>query len=186
VQFHATSIDGVVIIDVDAHVDERGAFARTFCIDEFAEHDLPTAFPQCNLSANTLAGTLRGLHFAAEPHEEAKLVRCVKGAIYDVAVDLRRGSPTRFEHVTVDLSARNRRAIFIPAGFAHGFITLEDDSDVYYHKGSRYEPAAARGLRWNDSILGIDWPLEPAVMSSADANYPDLEPSTFDLTMAGN
>jgi len=185
-RFVPTDIDGVVIVELDAHVDDRGAFARTFCADEFAVAGLPTQFPQCNLSINDCAGTLRGMHFNIEPHGESKLVRCVRGAIHDVVVDLRDGSPSRFHHVAFDLTADNRRALFVPAGFAHGFLTLEDRTDVYYHMGSAYESHAARGLRWNDPVLAIDWPMSPTAMSLADAQHPDLEPATFDLATFGN
>ena len=184
-RFVRTDIDGVVIVELDAHVDDRGAFARTFCADEFAAAALPTQFPQCNLSINDRAGTLRGMHFNAEPHGESKLVRCVRGAIHDVVVDLRDGSPSRFHHVAVDLTADNRRALFVPAGFAHGFLTLEDRTDVYYHMGSAHVPHAARGLRWNDPVLGIDWPMSPTTMSLADSQHPDLDPATFDLATFG-
>lgn len=180
-EFHPTALDGLVVIDLEPHVDDRGAFARTFCEAEFAAAGLPTWFPQCNLSVNDAAGTLRGLHFNAEPFGESKLVRCVRGAIHDVVVDLRPGSPTRFEHVGIDLTAVNRRALFVPEGCAHGFVTLEDDTDVYYHMGAGYVPGAARGLRWDDPALGIQWPVEPTVMSAADAGYPDLDPATFTL-----
>jgi dTDP-4-dehydrorhamnose 3,5-epimerase len=180
-QFSPTPISGVTVIELEPRVDGRGAFARTFCVDEFASHGLPTDYPQCNLSVNIAAGTLRGMHYNAEPHGESKLVRCVRGAIYDVVVDLRPGSPTRFEHVGVELTADNRRALFVPVGCAHGFVTLADDSDVYYHMGSRYVASAARGLRWNDPALAIHWPLMPTTMSAADARYQDLDIETFDL-----
>jgi dTDP-4-dehydrorhamnose 3,5-epimerase len=185
-RFVRTDIDGVVIVELNAHVDDRGAFARTFCADEFAAAGLPTQFPQCNLSINDRTGTLRGMHFNIEPHGESKLVRCVRGAIHDVVVDLRDGSPSRFHHLAVELTADNRRALFVPAGFAHGFLTLEDRTDVYYHMGSSYVPHAARGLRWNDPVLRIDWPMSPTAMSLADAHHPDLDPATFDLATFGS
>lgn len=179
--FHPTELGGVVLVELEPHVDDRGMFARTYCEAEFAAEGLPTDFPQCNLSTNDRLGTLRGLHFNLEPHGESKLVRCVRGAIHDVVVDLRQGSPTRFRHLGIQLTADNRLALFVPAGFAHGFLTLRRDTDVYYHMGSRYVPSAARGLRWNDSTLGIDWPTTPAVVSATDASYPDLDPATFSL-----
>jgi dTDP-4-dehydrorhamnose 3,5-epimerase len=180
-RFQHGPIDGIVIIDVEAKTDERGAFARTYCDIEFADEGLPISFPQCNLSMNDHAGTLRGMHFNVEPFGEAKLIRCVRGAIYDVVVDLRPGSPTRFDHLGIELTAENRRAIFVPAGFAHGFVTLVDQTDVYYHMGSHYVPHAARGLRWDDPFLAIDWPITPSIMSVADRSYADLDPRTFDL-----
>ena len=181
VRFEQTALDGVVLIELEPHVDDRGAFARAFCEEEFADAGLPVHFPQCNLSINHEAGTLRGLHFNAPPHGESKLVRCVRGAIYDVVVDLRAGSTTRFEHFAVELSADNRLALYVPPDFAHGFVTLADATDVYYHMGSSYVPAAARGLRWDDPHLGIEWPVEPTVMSTADAELPLLDPDHFDL-----
>lgn len=180
-QFRPTAIAGVVIVATEPHIDERGAFARVFCSDEFAAAGLPTWYPQCNLSVNTVAGTLRGMHYNAEPHGETKLVRCVRGAIHDVVVDLRPGSPTRFEHVAVELSAANQLALFIPSGIAHGFVTLADATDVYYHMGASHVPEAARGLRWDDPVLAIEWPVAPVTMSDADAHRPDLDPETFDL-----
>jgi dTDP-4-dehydrorhamnose 3,5-epimerase len=125
------------------------------------------------------------MHYNVEPYGESKLVRCVRGAIYDVVVDLRPGSPSRFQHVAVELSAGNRRALFVPAGFAHGFVTLTDATDVYYHMGSSYVPDAARGIRWDDPVLSIDWPVAPTTMSEADAQYPALDPEAFDLAGSG-
>ena len=184
--FTDVPIDGPVVVELQAYADDRGAFARTFCVDEFAAAGLPTDFPQCNISINDRAGTLRGMHFNVEPFGEAKVVRCVRGAIRDVIIDIRNGSPTRFEHVAVDLTADNRRALFVPAGFAHGFITLENDTDVHYHMGRRYESAAARGFRWDDPALGIDWPIRPSVMSDTDATYPDVDTATFDVETFGS
>lgn len=184
-QFRTTRLHGVVLVELEAHVDDRGSFARTYCDEEFARAGLPTSYPQCNLSVNDRTGTLRGMHFNVEPHGESKLVRCVRGAIHDVVVDLRTGSPTRFEHFGIDLTADNRRALYIPAGFAHGFLTLADTTDVYYHMGASYTPDAARGVRWDDPTLAIEWPFDPVVMSDADANLADLDPMTFDLTDEG-
>ena len=173
--FRELALAGSFLIELETHTDDRGAFARTFCADEFAAAGLPTEYPQCNLSVNDRSGTLRGMHYNVEPFGEDKLVRCVRGAIHDVIVDLRRDSPTRFRHVGIDLTADNRRALFVPAGFAHGFLTLEDATDVYYHMGARYRPDAARGFRWDDPAIGIGWPSLPAVMSDADAAHPDLD-----------
>ncbi len=181
VRFTEMSVPGPVLVELDPHVDDRGAFARTFCVEEFADAGLPTSFPQCNLSINDRAGTLRGMHFNAAPHGESKLVRCVRGSILDVVVDLRPDSPTRFDHVAVELSADNRFALFVPADFAHGFITLTDTTDVYYHMGASYIPGAARGFRWDDPAFGIEWPLAPAVISPADAAYDDVVLEDFDL-----
>ncbi len=179
-RFIETALAGAFVIELELREDDRGGFARTFCVDEFGGAGLPTDFPQCNLSVNDRAGTLRGMHFNVEPYGESKLVRCVRGAIHDVIVDLRSDSATRFRHVGVELTADNRRALFVPAGFAHGFITLVDVTDVYYHMGASYRPGAARGIRWDDPTLGIEWPIAPTLMSDADANYRDLDPAGFD------
>jgi dTDP-4-dehydrorhamnose 3,5-epimerase len=178
--FQPTILEGAFVIDVDPRPDERGYFARTFCEREFAEHGLPTHFPQCNLSRNTRAATLRGMHYQAAPLWEAKLVRCITGAIWDVIIDLRPDSPTRFLSLGVELSAQNARALFVPEGFAHGFVTLQDDCDVFYHMSQFFRPNGARGLRWNDPRFDIDWPLEPRVISERDATYPDFDPAKFD------
>jgi dTDP-4-dehydrorhamnose 3,5-epimerase len=180
VQFEPTGLDEAWLIELDRHSDERGAFARTFCEEEFAAHGLPVRFPQCNLSFNTRAGTLRGMHFNLEPYGESKLVRCVRGSIHDVIVDLRPGSTDRFPWRGFDLSTDNGLALFVPAGFAHGFVTLSDDADVYYHMGEAFRPDVARGLRWDDPALAIEWPIVPAVISARDTAYPDLDPATFD------
>lgn len=185
-RFTPASLPGIVVIDLEVHRDSRGGFARTFCEREFAEHGLPTSFPQCNLSYNRRAGTLRGLHFNAEPHGESKLVRCVRGAVRDVLVDLRTSSPTRFEWTAVELDAESGRAVFVPEGFAHGFITLEDDTDVYYHMGGNYQSDAARTVLWNDPAFGVDWGAQPTVLSDADAGCAAIDPTTFDLETYGS
>ena len=175
VHFRETPLPGAFVIELDRREDERGFFARTYCDREMAAHGLPTSWPQCNLSRNSRAGTLRGMHFNAPPHEEAKLVRCVRGAIWDAIVDLRPGSPTRLRWFGLELSADAGNALYIPEGFAHGFLTLREESDVFYHMGRLFEGAAARGLRWDDPLLGIAWPAAPAVISERDRTYPDLE-----------
>jgi dTDP-4-dehydrorhamnose 3,5-epimerase len=173
--FTELKLPGVFLVQLSVNVDERGFFARTFCEEELAAHGLPTRFPQCNLSRNTLAHTLRGLHFEAPPSAESKLVRCSSGAIYDVAVDLRPGSPTRFDWVAAELTAESGDALFIPAGYAHGFLTLTDGTDVFYHMGSTFRPGAGRGARWDDPRFGVDWPAPPRVISERDATYPDFD-----------
>lgn len=170
------ALGGVVLVVPEPHVDERGSFTRTFCEREFEAAGLPVRFPQCNLSRNRCAGTVRGMHHNAPPHGEAKLVRCVSGAIHDVVVDLRDGSPTRLGWIGIELSASNGLALFVPPGFAHGFVTLEDDSDVYYHMGAFHRPDAARGFRWDDPAVGIEWPVTPRVVSAADTAWPPLDP----------
>jgi dTDP-4-dehydrorhamnose 3,5-epimerase len=179
-QFEPSKLAGSVIVSLDAHSDERGFFARAFCEREFEGAGLPTRFPQCNLSRNTRAGTLRGMHYQEATVREAKLVRCVRGAIYDVIIDLRADSPTRFAWIGVELTADNGRALFVPEGFAHGFVTLEDASDVFYQMSELYRPTGARGLRWNDPRFGIVWPRQPNVISERDRTYPDFDPDTFD------
>jgi dTDP-4-dehydrorhamnose 3,5-epimerase len=178
--FRETKLAGACVIDLDPRSDDRGFFARCFCERELAEHGLPTRFPQCNLSRNKRAGTLRGMHYQAAPHRESKLVRCVAGAIHDVIVDLRPGSPTQLQWIGVELSADSGRALFIPEGFAHGFITLADDSDVFYHMGDFFRAEGARGVRWNDSRFAIEWPMVPSVIAERDATHPDFDPASFD------
>lgn len=173
-KFTRTELDGVWIVDLEARSDERGFFARTYCAEEFAAHGLHTAWPQCNLSRNTHRGTLRGLHYQAEPHPEIKLVRCTAGAIFDVVVDIRPDSPTFGRWLGLELTAATGRALYIPAGFAHGFQALTDNADVSYLMGAPYLPQLARGLRWNDPALAIDWPLPPQAISPADQSHPLL------------
>ena len=175
--FTETGLSGAVIVDVELHVDERGFFARSWCIREFAERGLNPSVVQCNVSGNTLKGTLRGMHYQIAPNAEVKLVRCTKGAVYDVIIDLREGSPTFLRHVGVELTADNHRALYIPEGFAHGFMTLEDNSEVFYQMSAFYEPPAARGVRWNDPIFSIAWPLPVSVISTRDREYPDFKPA---------
>ena len=172
-QFKATGIEGLVELEVTPHEDERGGFARTYDEDAFARAGLPTDWPQCNTSWNRRRGTLRGMHFQAAPKEEPKLVRCTAGRVFDVAVDLRRSSSTYLGWVGVELSAEKRNALFIPAGLAHGFLTLEDGSEVYYQMGAVYDGALQRGVRWNDPAFAIAWPFEPIVISARDAGYAD-------------
>jgi dTDP-4-dehydrorhamnose 3,5-epimerase len=171
--FTETRLPNAFVIDPEPYADERGLFARTFCAREFAEHGLDPTTVQCNVSLNRRKGTMRGMHWQAAPHQEAKLVRCTHGAIYDVIVDLRPESPTFGEHVGVELTAANRRMLYVPEGFAHGFLTLEDDTEVFYQMSEFYEPDAARGLRHDDPALGIDWPAEVRVVSERDRSWPD-------------
>lgn len=172
-RFTATDIEGVVIVDLDPVADERGSFARLHCPEEFAAAGHPFAPLQTSLSRNLKAATLRGLHYEAAPHEEAKLVRATRGAIFDVAVDLRPDSPTYRRWTGTELSAENGRALLIGRGMAHGFVTLRDDTDVLYQIDRIFEPGHGRGARWNDPAFGIQWPVNPQVMSERDATYPD-------------
>lgn len=174
-RFSPTELADAVVVELEQHRDERGFFARTFCEREFEAHGLPARFPQCNLSRNDHVGTLRGMHFNVPPYQEAKLVRCVRGAIYDVIIDLRPASPTYTRWVAVELSADDGRALYVPPGFAHGFLTLVDATDVFYHMGAFFQPAAARGLRYDDAAFSVRWPREVAVISERDATYPDFD-----------
>jgi len=174
--FTETKLAGAYVIEPERLSDERGFFARTFCDEAFAQRNMATSFPQCNVSFNAAKGTLRGMHYQAPPHGEAKLVRCTMGAIYDVIVDVQPTSPTFRQWVAVELSAENRRMLYIPEGLAHGFLTLRDDSEVFYQISQRYRPGAAQGVRYNDPAFGIDWPSEVVIISDRDRDYPDLEP----------
>ena len=175
--FIETQLKGAWLIDPELRSDSRGFFARSFCATEFAAHGLKPVVAQCNVSFNHQRGTVRGLHYQLPPHAEVKLVRCTRGAIYDVIVDLRPDSPTYLKHVSVELTAENRRALYIPEFFAHGFQSLTDASEVFYQMSEFYTPGQARGLRYNDPALGISWPLPVSVVSEADANWPLLNTS---------
>ncbi|HEY1790303.1 MAG TPA: dTDP-4-dehydrorhamnose 3,5-epimerase [Verrucomicrobiae bacterium] len=173
-KFQETRLSGAFILELEPRADERGFFARTFCAREFSAHGLETEFVQCNLSLNRQKGTLRGLHFQSAPWGEAKLVRCICGAIWDVIVDLRPGSPTFGAHEAVELSAENRRSLYIPKGFAHGFQTLTDNSEVYYQMSDPYVADASAGIRAADPALGIKWPLPVTQISNKDRQLPLL------------
>lgn len=171
--FTPTELPGAFVIDPEPRQDARGWFARTFCAREFEAHGLPTAMVQSNLSLTRRKGTLRGLHFQRAPHEEDKLVRCVRGAVWDVIVDLRPDSPTRGRWIGAELSEDNGRALFVPRGFAHGFLTLSDDAAVCYQMSAYYAPEAADGVRWDDAAFGIRWPAPVLEMSDKDRQWPD-------------
>lgn len=173
--FTETKLKDAYVIEPERLEDERGFFARTFCEHEFAAHGLCTRFVQCNISFNKRKGTIRGMHYQVAPHAEAKLVRCTMGAIYDVIIDLRPGSPTFAQWVAVELTAQNRRMVYVPEGLAHGFQTLEDNTEVFYQMSEFYHPECARGVRWNDPAFGIKWPLTPVIISARDQSYPDFE-----------
>lgn len=173
-KFVETPLTGLLCIEPERFADERGHFARTFCRAEFEAAGLPSAVEQCSTSYNERALTLRGMHWQSPPHGEDKLVRCTAGAVFDVAVDLRRGSETYGRWHGVELSAQNGRQLFIPKGFAHGFLTLLDDTEVSYQMSVAYAPGAGAGLLWNDAEVAIDWPEEPLVMSSKDRELPRL------------
>jgi dTDP-4-dehydrorhamnose 3,5-epimerase len=173
-RFEATSLRGTVIVDVDRHVDDRGFFARTWCAEEFAAAGLADGFVQSSVSWNEHIHTLRGMHWQAEPHGEAKLVRCTRGAIFDVAIDLRPESRSYLQHITVHLDQDNRRAMLVPRGVAHGFLTLAPQTEVLYQMDTVHVPESARGVRWDDPAFGIAWPAAPAVISERDRTYADL------------
>ncbi|HEY7908794.1 MAG TPA: dTDP-4-dehydrorhamnose 3,5-epimerase [Thermomicrobiales bacterium] len=171
--FTETEIRGAFILDAEEIADERGFFARSWARDEFEAHGLNPHLAQCNLSYNHRKGTVRGMHWQVAPHAETKLVRCTQGGIYDVIVDLRADSPTYLRWIGVDLTAKNRRALYIPEGCGHGFQTLADATEVLYMITEYYTPAAARGMRWNDPAINVTWPLDVTVISERDAHYPD-------------
>jgi len=173
-KFRPTPLQGAFVVELERIEDDRGFFARSFCQEEFRTHGLRPVVAQCNVSLNRRKGTLRGMHFQAKPHEEAKLVRCTRGAVWDVIVDLREDSLTRLRWHAVELSAENRLGFYIPEGFAHGFQTLEDDSEVLYQMSEYYPADLARGLRWDDPKIGIPWPLPGPVISERDRGYPLL------------
>lgn len=172
-KFLETKLKDAWIIDIDEISDERGFFARTWCQKEFEAHGLTPRLAQANLSHNNKKGTLRGLHYQVAPHEETKLVRCTRGALYDVIVDLRPQSPSHLQWIGVELTAANHRILYVPEGFAHGLLTLEDDTEAIYQISEFYTPGAERGARYDDPAFGIDWPLAVSVISDKDANWPD-------------
>lgn len=175
-EFIQTPIDGVAILDLEQHHDHRGFFARTFCQDEFSANGLLPDVAQCNISHNHIAGTLRGMHYQLAPATEAKLVRCIAGAVVDTIIDLRPGSPTYLQHVSVELSAVNRRSLYVPPMFAHGYQTLVDDTELLYQVSERYTPGMERGLRYDDPVLALSWPVPVSSISEKDASWPLLEP----------
>jgi dTDP-4-dehydrorhamnose 3,5-epimerase len=175
VKIVALDLPGAAVVELELNIDDRGLFARTWCSREFAEAGLPSTIVQSNLSHTHLRGTIRALHYQRPPSREGKVVRCIRGGIFDVIVDIRPDSPAFLKHVGVELSAANRLALYIPPGFAHGFQTLEADAEVWYQMTDFYQPGLTGGLRWNDPAFAIQWPLEPTTMNERDATYPDLD-----------
>jgi dTDP-4-dehydrorhamnose 3,5-epimerase len=169
-----TPLGGAFLLEPDKLGDERGFFARVWCAEELASRGLCSSWVQSSISFNEKVGTLRGMHFQAEPHAETKLVTCTAGAVFDVIVDIRVDSPTYCDWFAVELTARNNSTLYIPEGLAHGFLTLEDQSMVEYHMSSSFDPESARGVRWDDPVFGIRWPRKPRVMSHHDGEYPDF------------
>ena len=178
-RFVETEIGGVVIVELEEHLDDRGSFARTWCREEMAAAGLASELAQCSMSRNPHAGTLRGLHYQRAPHEEAKLVYCTRGAIFDVAVDLRTKSPTHGKWVGVELDGDGSRALFIPEGCAHGFQTLVDDTHIAYMISTPHVPEAGQGARWDDPWFGIEWPSAPRrLLNERDRTWPDYRPTS--------
>jgi dTDP-4-dehydrorhamnose 3,5-epimerase len=176
VLFTETRLKGAHLIQLEPLEDDRGFFSRTFCREEFERHGLNPCVAQCSLSYNYRKGTLRGLHYQVAPRQEAKLVRCTAGSIFDVIVDLRPASLTYCQWIGVELGSRQRRVmVYVPEGFAHGFQTLEDDTEIVYQISELYSPDDARGVRWDDPAFAIQWPEEPRVMSERDKSFPDYE-----------
>lgn len=173
--FTETKLDGAFLIDIEERTDERGFFARSWCQKEFEQYGLVPLVVQANISFNHKKGTVRGMHYQASPYEETKLVRCTRGAIYDVIVDLRKGSPTYCQWISAELTADNRRMLFVPEGYAHGFQTLTDATEVCYQVSQFYTPGAERGARFNDPAFSIRWPLDVTVISEKDANWADFQ-----------
>jgi dTDP-4-dehydrorhamnose 3,5-epimerase len=172
--FRETDLKGAFVIEPEKLSDERGFFARTWCSREFTRHGLNPIVSQCNISFNKKKGTLRGLHYQEAPHQETKLVRCTAGAIYDVIIDLRPDSATLKRWISVQLNANNREMLYIPEGFAHGFLTLADNTEVFYQMSEFYSAEHARGVRWDDPAFNIEWPLDITMMAEKDRNFPDF------------
>jgi dTDP-4-dehydrorhamnose 3,5-epimerase len=172
--FEPVGLEGAFLVHLDRREDERGFFARSFCQNEFAAHGLPPVFVQCNVSFNRTRGTLRGMHFQRNPRPESKLVRCTMGAALDVIIDLRKDSPTYCRWQSFELTAENRRAAYVPTGFAHGFQTLVDGVELFYQMTEFYVPELADGLRWDDPAFGITWPVSNPILSERDRSYSDF------------
>jgi len=172
--FTESPLEGAYVVEMERLADERGFFARSYCAQEFGKRGLPE-LRQCSVSYNARLGTLRGMHYQAAPGEEHKLVRCTAGAVFDVIVDIRASSPTYRRWFAAELTAANRRSLLIPPGFAHGFVSLSDHTEVYYMISEAHSPELSRGFRWNDPAFAIEWPMVPAVISARDASYPLLD-----------
>ena len=174
-QFYATNLKGAYVVELESRADHRGFFARTFCQREFEAHGLNPSVAQCNLSFNSRKGTLRGLHYQHPPATEVKLIRCIRGSVYDVIVDIRPDSATYLQHFGIELSADNRKALYVPELFAHGYQTLQDDSEALYQVSEFYVAGMEGGLRYDDPLLSIDWPLPAVEVSEKDRSWPLLK-----------
>lgn len=173
--FTESPLQGAFIVDLQPHEDKRGFFARAWCHDEFKRKGLDVRIAQCNISSTKSKGTLRGMHYQAKPCPEAKFIRCIRGVIYNVIIDLRPERKTFKRWFSIELTSENKRALFVPIGFAHGFQTLEDDCEVFYQMSEFYHPEYARGIRWNDPAFGIKWPLSNPILSLRDQSFPDFK-----------
>lgn len=176
-RYSETPLSGVYVLDLEPVEDHRGFFARTYCEDEFRDRGLETHFAQASIAFSSRRGTLRGMHYQRDPHAEVKLLRCTRGAVYDVVIDLRPDSRTLRRWFAAELSAANRRMLYAPHGFAHGYLTLEDETEISYQMSAPYHADAAAGVRWNDPAFGVQWPFDPIVMAERDRSYPDFHPS---------
>ncbi len=174
-KFIETKLKGAYTTEIEPSVDDRGWFSRVFCMREFGQINHNENFVQINHSSNTNKGTVRGIHYQIPPEAETKLIRCIRGKIFDVIIDLRENSPAFLQWIGVELSAENMKMIYVPEGFAHGFQTLEDNSELIYHHTSFYDPSAERGIRYNDKLVGIKWPLDVTNISEKDTSYPLLD-----------
>jgi dTDP-4-dehydrorhamnose 3,5-epimerase len=181
--FRQADLEGAWVIELELNEDHRGFFARTFCEQEFGAHGMNSHVAQCNISFNRQKGTLRGMHYQIAPFEEAKLVRCVRGSIFDVIIDLRSSSRSFKQHLSVVLSAEQGNMLYVPEGFAHGFQTLEDNSEVFYQMSQVYSPNHARGVRWDDRAFGIEWPPAERIIIDRDRSYPDFQNSATTLLL---
>jgi dTDP-4-dehydrorhamnose 3,5-epimerase len=177
-QFKDTGFSDLYLIELDLMRDERGYFARTFCVDTLNEHGLQSRYPQGGTSFNVKSGTVRGMHFQKPPHGEIKLIRCTRGAIHDVVIDIRPGSATYLKHYGVELAEGDGRELYVPDGFAHGFQTLRDGSEIHYMLSTRYVPEAASGFRWDDPAFALSWPMPITVISDRDRKWPLLDGRT--------
>lgn len=173
-EFQKTLLEGAFLVKVKRLEDERGYFGRVFCEDEFRYHGLEAEIVQANMSTNKLKGTLRGMHYQNEPYQETKFIRCVRGSLFDIIIDLRKNSSTYMQSFGVELSEDNAKALYVPKGFAHGFITLEDNTTALYMVSQRYHPDAESGIRWDDPLFKLDWPIEPICVSSKDQGWPNF------------
>ena len=183
-RFTRTDIPGAVIVELQKFEDERGYFARGWCSREFAEQGLPDKFVQMNISYNRHSHTLRGFHYQIAPYGEDKLLRCIRGGVFDVVIDLRPDSPTYKQHICLDMTAKNQRMLLVPKGCANAFLTMEDETEATYLVSEPYQPTAERGVRWNDPAFGIKWPIDtPAVISAKDRSWPDY---TDSASLAGS